>query len=55
MMPSRLRPLSPDPISIALQPPANETQEQRAEREAKEQEAFRVSNAIDEILKVRRL
>ncbi|KAF8520924.1 G-alpha-domain-containing protein [Hysterangium stoloniferum] len=53
-MPSKLRPASPDPITVALQPPANETPEQRAEREAREQEALRVSNAIDESLKAER-
>jgi hypothetical protein len=37
-----------DPLSRALQPPLNETQEQRAAREAKEADAKRVSDRIDE-------
>lgn len=40
-----------DPLSRALQPPPNETLEQRAEREAKEVEARRVSDRIDEQIK----
>jgi hypothetical protein len=40
-----------DPLSRALQPPANETSEQRAVREAKEAEARRVSDRIDEQIK----
>ena len=39
---------SADPLSRALQPPSNETPEQRAAREAKEAEAKRVSDRIDE-------
>ena len=37
-----------DPLSRALEPPANETAEQRAVREAREAEARRVSDRIDE-------
>jgi hypothetical protein len=40
-----------DPLSRALEPPVNETSEQRAEREAKEAEARRVSDRIDEQIK----
>jgi len=42
---------STDPLSRVLEPPANETVEQRAEREAKEAEARRVSDRIDEQIK----
>ncbi|KAF8499582.1 G-alpha-domain-containing protein [Russula emetica] len=42
---------STDPLSRALEPPANETSEQRAMREAKEAEARRVSDHIDEQIK----
>lgn len=42
---------STDPLSQALRPPANETSEQRAVREAKEAEARRVSDRIDEQIK----
>jgi hypothetical protein len=42
---------SPDPLSRVLEPPANETSEQRAVREAKEAEARRVSDRIDEQIK----
>lgn len=74
MMPSRLRATSPDPFTVALQPPPDETPEERAFREgmwiqlqyyirlilclllaeAKEQEALRISNAIDESLRAER-
>ena len=40
-----------DPLSRALDPPANESSEQRAVREAKDAEARRVSDRIDEQLK----
>lgn len=53
-MPSRLRPPSPDPFNLALQPPLDETPEEKAIREAREQEALRISNAIDESLKAER-
>ena len=43
---------SVDPLSRALEPPANETSEQRAEREAMEAEARRVSDRIDEQIKL---
>ena len=39
---------STDPLSRALEPPANETSEQRAAREAREAEARCVSDRIDE-------
>ncbi len=42
---------STDPLSQALEPPANETSEQRAVREAKEAEARLVSDRIDEQIK----
>jgi hypothetical protein len=42
---------SMDPLSRVLEPPANETLEQRAVREAKEAEAQRVSDRIDEQIK----
>jgi hypothetical protein len=42
---------STDPLSRALEPPANETSEQRAEREVMEAEARRVSDRIDEQIK----
>lgn len=44
-------PAPDDPFALVLAPPPNETPEERAAREAKEQEALRVSNAIDESLK----
>ena len=40
-----------DPLSIAIAPPADETPEQRRVREAKEEEARRVSLRIDEVLR----
>jgi hypothetical protein len=42
---------STDPLSRALEPPANETSEQRSVREAKEAEARWVSDCIDEQIK----
>ena len=42
---------SADPLSRALEPPANETSEQRAVRRAKEAEARGVSDRIDEQIK----
>lgn len=42
---------STDPLSRALEPPAGETSEQRAVREAKEADARRVSERIDEQIK----
>jgi hypothetical protein len=42
---------STDPLSRVLEPPADETSEQRAVREAKEAEARRVSERIDEQIK----
>ncbi|GJJ10737.1 hypothetical protein Clacol_004964 [Clathrus columnatus] len=59
-MPSRIRSQSPpDPFTIASQPPPDETPEEKAIREgmsffSKEQEALRISNAIDESLKAER-
>lgn len=41
-----------DPLSEACAPPADETQAQRAAREAKEVEARRVSEKIDEQIKL---
>jgi hypothetical protein len=40
-----------DPLSRALSPPAKESTEQRVQREAKEIEARRVSERIDDQLK----
>lgn len=42
---------STDPLSRVLVPPVNESSEQRAMREAKEAEARRVSERIDEQIK----
>jgi len=42
---------STDPLSRVLEPPVNETLEQRAVREADEVEARRVSDRIDEQIK----
>ncbi|KII91425.1 hypothetical protein PLICRDRAFT_507933 [Plicaturopsis crispa FD-325 SS-3] len=43
-----------DPLSVFMLPPANETPEEKAEREAREAEAQRISDAIDEDLKKER-
>jgi len=43
--------LDDDPLTLALQPPADETPEQRQVREAAEVEAKRVSDEIDEQIK----
>ena len=40
-----------DPLTIAILPPANETPEQRARREAQEVESKRISDEIDEELR----
>ena len=42
---------STDPLSRVLEPPPNETPEERAVREEKEAEARRVSEHIDEQIK----
>ena len=47
-MPSRE---PPDPLDAALQPPSDETPEQRLQRLAHEAEARRISNEIDEDIK----
>lgn len=44
-----------DPLARALAPPPDESLEDRAAREAKEQEAVRISNAIDESIKAEKL
>ncbi|KAG6334849.1 hypothetical protein ID866_4239 [Astraeus odoratus] len=44
-----------DPLTRAIAPPANETQQQREERMRTEQEAKRVSDAIDEELNKQRI
>jgi hypothetical protein len=44
--------LSRDPLSAACAPPVNETPKQRAAREAEEAEARRVSELIDEQLRL---
>ncbi|KAF8496980.1 guanine nucleotide binding protein, alpha subunit [Gautieria morchelliformis] len=44
-----------DPLTRALAPPPDESPHARAAREAMEQEALRVSNAIDDALKAERL
>ena len=46
--------LDDDPLTLALQPPADETPEQRQVREAAEAEAKRVSDEIDEQIKQER-
>jgi guanine nucleotide-binding protein subunit alpha len=43
-----------DPLSLAMQPPPDETAEQRQVREAAEAEAKRVSDEIDEQIKKER-
>lgn len=43
--------LGDDPLSYALEPPLGETVEEKSAREAKEAEAKRVSDLIDESLK----
>ncbi|KZS97307.1 G-alpha-domain-containing protein [Sistotremastrum niveocremeum HHB9708] len=60
-MPARLASSSPipdpqmDPLTLAIAPPPDESPEQKTRREAEEQEAKRVSEAIDEALKQERL
>ncbi|KZT36488.1 G-alpha-domain-containing protein [Sistotremastrum suecicum HHB10207 ss-3] len=44
-----------DPLTLAIAPPPDESPEQKTRREAEEQEAKRVSEAIDEALKQERL
>jgi guanine nucleotide-binding protein alpha-1 subunit len=44
-----------DPLTAALQPPADESPEQRTEREKTEAEARRVSEAIDEQIKTEKV
>ena len=44
-----------DPLSAVMLPPPNETFEQRAIRMQHEEEARRVSDAIDDVLKQERL
>ena len=51
MPPSRNFPTMDDPLSLAIQPPADETPQQRAQREMEERMAKAVSNAIDEAIK----
>ncbi|GJJ06492.1 hypothetical protein Clacol_000684 [Clathrus columnatus] len=41
------RPTSPDPLSVAIQPPADETPQQRTARQQAEVEAARISGEID--------
>lgn len=43
--------LGDDPLTYALEPPPNETVEEKNAREAKEAEAKRVSDLIDESIK----
>lgn len=52
--PSRQSEDSVDPLSRALSPPPKETSEQRTQREAKEAEAKRVSDRIDDQIKTER-
>lgn len=49
-MASKYDTTSDDPLTLALQPPPDETPEQCAERVAKEREATRVSEEIDKEL-----
>lgn len=51
----RLAPELPDPLSLAIAPPKNETEAQKRLREEKEEEARQVSRGIDEHLKAERL
>jgi guanine nucleotide-binding protein alpha-1 subunit len=44
-----------DPLTAALQPPADETPEQRAARERAEADARKVSEAIDDQIKSERV
>ena len=41
-----------DPLTAALQPPPDETPEQREERLAKEKEAKKISDSIDEQIRL---
>lgn len=43
--------LGDDPLTYALEPPPDETEEEKTSREAKEAEAKRVSDQIDESLR----
>lgn len=60
-MPSKEAPVavrgqySNDPLDAALRPPIDETNEEQAERMAKEEEALRVSQAIDESIRLEKL
>jgi len=48
------RPNDIDPLTLALQPPPDETLQQKVERLRVEDEARRISNLIDEQIKVDR-
>jgi guanine nucleotide-binding protein alpha-1 subunit len=46
---------SEDPFEVYLRPPANETPEEREARINAEEEALRISQAIDEVLRAERV
>lgn len=50
--PSLQTPEEPDPLAFATQPPESETPEEREERLAKEAEAKRISDLIDEEMRM---
>ncbi len=50
----RASPDDEDPLAAALRPPSDESPEARAIRIAREEEAARVSQAIDEAIRVER-
>jgi hypothetical protein len=52
--PNTLPTMLNDPFDEVLKPPPNETPEERAQRIASEEEARRVSMAIDEAIKAER-
>lgn len=54
-IPTRARPSDEDPLTKALAPPPDETEEQREARLEAEREAKRVSDAIDEEINRQRI
>ena len=52
IMPVSREPVDRDPLSAALRPPIDETEEEKAHRLADEEAAKRVSLAIDEAIKL---
>ena len=51
-MPVSRSPQDRDPLSAALRPPIDETEEEKASRLAEEEAAKRVSHAIDEAIRL---